>query len=296
MDDDFELVRRWQAGDEEAGDALVRRHFWSVYRFFRSKVDDAAEDLAQRTFLACVEARERVRPEQGFVSYLFGIARNQLLMHLRRHGRSSGRFEPLETSVADLQGDRADDGLAQHEQQRALLGALRRIPVDFQIAVELYYWEELSVSQVAAVLDVAPGTVKSRLARARDKLREQLERMALPETTLHSTLSDLEGWARSLRDAQARGPSGQADDGSAPSWVAMMMPCGTTGRLARPSSGCLGSRTSGSPTATPTWAIYCSTKESSSPRATASRPRATALRSCWDRVTPIRSPRGPAGG
>ncbi|MCX4243274.1 RNA polymerase sigma factor [Paraliomyxa miuraensis] len=201
MDGDFELVKAWQAGDDEAGDALVKRHFWGVYRFFRNKVDDAAEDLAQRTFLACMEARGRVRPELSFRAYLFGIARNQLMLYLRRHHRSAHLFEPTKTSVADLRDSRADVKLVRNQQQRALLLALRQIPVDFQIAVELYYWEELSVSEVAAVLDVAPGTVKSRLARARDKLRERLEQLELPEATLRSTLSDLEGWARSLRDA-----------------------------------------------------------------------------------------------
>ncbi len=202
MDEDFELLSAWQAGDDEAGDVLVRRHFWGVYRFFRNKVDEAAEDLAQRTFLACVEARDRVRADLSFRAYLFGIARNQLSLYFRRHHRTAKLFRPSETSVADLRG-LPDGRLSDQEEQQALLMALRRIPVDFQIAIELYYWEELSVAEVAAVLEIAPGTVKSRLGRARAKLREQLEKMALPNATLQSTLSDLEGWARSLR-----GPAG----------------------------------------------------------------------------------------
>lgn len=217
MDGDFELVQAWQAGDGEAGDALVRRHFWGVFRFFRNKVDDAAEELAQRTFLACVEARDRVRAELSFRAYLFGIARNQLMLYLRRHHRAVHLFEPSEASVADVRGSRADLRLVQHQQQRALLLALRQIPVDFQITVELHYWEELSVAEIAAVLDVPPGTVKSRLARARDKLREQLERMELPEATLESTLSNLDGWARSLRDEHGLDrPADDPDTGERP--------------------------------------------------------------------------------
>ena len=199
MEGDFELLTAWQAGDDEAGDALVRRHFWGVYRFFRNKVDEAAEDLAQRTFLACVEARDRVRAELSFRAYLFGIARNQLSLYFRGHQRSARLFSPAETSVADLRGQ-PDRPLADRQEQQALLLALRRIPVDFQIALELYYWEDLSVSEVAAVLDIPTGTVKSRLGRARRQLREQLEAMALPNATLESTLSDLEQWARSLRE------------------------------------------------------------------------------------------------
>ena len=58
---DLTLVERWEAGDAAAGEALVRRHFASIYGFIRSKVEQEAKDLAQATFLASVQGRERFR-------------------------------------------------------------------------------------------------------------------------------------------------------------------------------------------------------------------------------------------
>ncbi len=200
---EFELLTRWQAGDQRSGDALIRAHFWRIYRFFRAKVDSAAEDLTQKTFLACVEARDRVDARLSFRAYLFGIARYQLTQYLRRHTLTNARFEPSQNSVAEVTGA-VDVKMVHVEEQRALMVALRRIPMDHQITIELYYWEEMSVAEIAAVLDIAPGTVKSRLGRARTELRRQLGRERIRREAKESTLSDLEGWATSLRDLFSR--------------------------------------------------------------------------------------------
>ena len=74
-----------------------------------------------------------------------------------------------------------------------MLAALNGLPLDLQIALELYYWEELSVVEVAAVLEVPEGTVKSRLHRARQLLREQLDRAEPNEDAAIETLRTLRG-------------------------------------------------------------------------------------------------------
>ena len=136
---DFELLDAWRAGDSEAGNALFERHFASVCRFFRNKVDEGVDDLIQRTFLACVESRDAFRGEASFRTYLFTLARNELFAHLRRREREHARFDPLEQSVHDL-GPTPTNIVAQKAEQRLLLQALRRIPVDLQVALELFYW------------------------------------------------------------------------------------------------------------------------------------------------------------
>jgi RNA polymerase sigma-70 factor (ECF subfamily) len=174
----------------------MERHFRGVFAFFRNKVGDAASDLAQHTFLGAVEARERIDERRSFKAYLYGIARNQLLMYFRASNQA----------VAQL-GDQSVEALtrspsavwAEQEEHRLLLAALRRLPLDHQIAIELFYWEGLSGAEIAEVLGIAPGTVRSRLARAREGLRDGLGALEASPGAAESTLSDLERWARSLR-------------------------------------------------------------------------------------------------
>jgi RNA polymerase sigma factor (sigma-70 family) len=197
-DEDRDLLRSWRQGDASAGDVLVRRHFRSVHRFFRNKVDGDIDDLIQKTFLGCAEAIGRFREDARFNTFLLGIARNQLLLHYRA-GAQARKRPVVELSVREL-GITASPSvvLAERQEQRILLAALRELPLDQQIAIELFYWEGLSVSDVAAVLEIAPGTVKSRLARGREALREAITSMDVAEELRSRTCNDLERWARSL--------------------------------------------------------------------------------------------------
>ena len=69
--DDRELLEAWRGGDEAAGRALFERHFDAIFRFFRAKLPEAAEDLTQQTFLGCLKGKERYRGESSFRTYLF---------------------------------------------------------------------------------------------------------------------------------------------------------------------------------------------------------------------------------
>ncbi|HLT40149.1 MAG TPA: sigma-70 family RNA polymerase sigma factor [Enhygromyxa sp.] len=200
LPDDFELLAAWRAGDDVAGNALVRRHFSSVYRFFRSKLDENVEDLTQQVLLALVEGRDRVREHGNFRAYLFGIARRTLMMHLRGRYRAGKVFSPSDQSIHDVASGDGSLGelLAARREQRLLVAALRSIPIDFQIVVELYYWEELSVATIAEITEVAPGTVKSRLSRARALLETQLERLARAYG-IETTGEAVEHWVSSIR-------------------------------------------------------------------------------------------------
>lgn len=198
---DFDLLEAWQKGERPAGDQLFERHFRSLFRFFRNKVDDAvAEDLTQTCFLACVDGRERFRQHASFRTYLFSIARNQLYMFFRKKGRQEKVMDFASASVADL-GASPGTLVAKKDEHKLLLKALRLIPVDFQIAVELYYWEGLSTKELAGVLAVPEGTVRSRLTRAREHLAKRIEEVAASPELAQTTMGDFENWAKSLRDA-----------------------------------------------------------------------------------------------
>jgi RNA polymerase sigma-70 factor (ECF subfamily) len=89
-----------------------------------------------------------------------------------------------------------------------LLAALRRLPMDLQLTLELHYWEGLRVHEVAAVHDVAPGTVKSRMARAKEMLREHITALLAAHPGVgrlgELTPDDFDRWVRSLRALAAR--------------------------------------------------------------------------------------------
>ncbi len=200
---DYELLRAWRRQDAQAGNVLVRRHFRSIFTFLRSKVPDHVDELVQRTMLACVEARERIDERRSFRAYLFGIARRQLIYHYRRARQENERFDPMLESVHDLAGSPSQVAAIRQE-QHLVLDALRSLPLDLQITLELHYWEELTVNEVAAVLEVPPGTVKSRLHRARERLRERLQELGAPTETLESSIQLLEGLAGTLAPSEPR--------------------------------------------------------------------------------------------
>ncbi|HET6581950.1 MAG TPA: sigma-70 family RNA polymerase sigma factor [Nannocystaceae bacterium] len=205
MGDDLELLRAWSEGDQAAGNRLVRRHFDSVARFFQSKIDAPATvaDLIQRTFLGCVRARERAEGITSFRAYALGVARRQLLEHFRQHHRESKRLELLETSVHEL-GESPSQVAAMRQEQKFLLAALQRLPLEIQMAVELHYWEQLPEREIAEVLEIPQGTVKSRLSRGRELLRKHVGDVVATPQQLESTMHGLETWARGLRGKMGR--------------------------------------------------------------------------------------------
>ena len=189
MDLDLQLLGAWREGDREAGDRLLRKYAGSLRRFFHNKVDREVDDLVQRTFLDCTKAKETFEGRASFRTLLFVLARRQLIRFYERAGRHDvADIEAL--SVEDL-GTSPSRIVAREQEHTLLLAALRRIPLELQTAVELHYWEGLTTAELAEVLEIPQGTVKSRLRRAREALAEQLG----------ASLGDLELWARGVRDA-----------------------------------------------------------------------------------------------
>ena len=200
MRSDPELLEAWRAGDGEAGRELFERHIGVLSRFFRNKVGEEREDLIQRTLLRCVESRDRLRDGASFRAYLLRVARSRLYDHLARIRGSAKRPDPLLTSVADV-GLSPSRIVAKSEQDQLLLLALRRLPLDLQVALELHYWEGLTTAELAEVLEIPQGTVKTRLFRARNLLREDLVVLERAGSLPSSTPHDLDAWALSLRGA-----------------------------------------------------------------------------------------------
>ena len=203
MADGAALLGAWRGGDRSAGDELLRRHFATIGRFFRSKLGDDVEDLVQQTFADAVRARDSV-PSAGFRAYLLGIACNRLFDHLRRRVRDDGVFDPTTMSVVDL-GTSVSQRIARQQDEVLMLTALRQLPVDFQIVLELAYWEELPGAEIATILGISPHTVRSRLARARVALRERLLNSSADPELVRQSVAKLERNALAEDDEPAQG-------------------------------------------------------------------------------------------
>jgi RNA polymerase sigma factor (sigma-70 family) len=202
--DDAVLVTAWKRGDQAAGAELFRRYYGAVLRFYQSKVGPQGTDLVQRCFLRCLEVRARIRDESSFRCFLFGVARNVLLEHYRSM-RAGGRVDFTEQTVEDLSPTPTSE-LAQGERSQQLLLALRRLPVEQQIVVELYYWEDLNAREIAEIYEVPEPTVRTRLRRAKIRLEQELHALAGSPEVVVETMTNLDTWARRLRD-QIGGPA-----------------------------------------------------------------------------------------
>lgn len=210
-DGDGELLERWRAGDERAGATLFERYYAAIERFFVNKVAVGVGDLVQETFRRCLEARDRVNEPDKFRSFLFSIAYNVFRNHLRAK-RASGREVDIEsTSMATLSpGPRSMVIARESDEQRLLLEALRQIPAQHQVVLELHYWEDLSTAEMARVLGVTRGAANGLLQRARNMLATELRALADSPAQLQSTVDSLERWASRSRAARQEPPSGGA--------------------------------------------------------------------------------------
>lgn len=174
---DLQLLEGWRAGDATAGEALVARHWASISRFFRGKIGDDGADLISQTFLACVEGRDRIEGD-NVKAYLFAVARRRLADMFRTRARRP-EIDFSVSSVIDL-GTGPVTFVSRREQADILRDALARIPMDDQIALELAYFEGMPTREIAGVLEIPENTVRSRLSRAREKLRAALQLVATP--------------------------------------------------------------------------------------------------------------------
>lgn len=185
---DDDLLARWRLGDPRAGQTLVRRHFDELYGFFRNKVAEGVDDLVQRTFLACVEGRHRIEGA-SFRAYMFGAARNILRGEFRDRCNKKN-IDPIVSTVHDVHGTSVTQIVAKRREHQVLLLALQRVPLRDQVLLELSVYG-LRHTEIAAITEYPPETIRNRLFRARENLRKAVETME-PDAELRSaTIDDL---------------------------------------------------------------------------------------------------------
>jgi RNA polymerase sigma factor (sigma-70 family) len=172
------LVAQAKRGELDAYEEIVRMHgtvaFRTAWVITGSAAD--AEEAAQDAFVKAHNALHRFREDAPFRPWLLTIVANEA----RNRVRASGRRQALVLRAAEVRrpGDAGPSPL-DSERRDELLAALRTLSENDQQAIACRYLMELSEEETAAVLDCAKGTVKSRLSRALERLREQLGEEAL---------------------------------------------------------------------------------------------------------------------
>ncbi len=187
--DDDSLVRQCQHGDPEAMSCLIAKYQDRIYNSILkicSNRDDAAE-LTQDTFVKVIESIGSFRGQSSFYTWLFRVAVNLTLNHCRRRLKFSpmsldATHDKQETDTQRLSQVIADSGkndpvrLAQQKElARVVSDAIGKLQDDYRVILILRDIEQMSYAEIAEVLDIEYGTVKSRLSRARNALRERLE-------------------------------------------------------------------------------------------------------------------------
>lgn len=178
-DDDGELLRRCRAGDQAAWGGLVARHTRRVYAIayrFAGRVDEA-EDLVQEVFVKVYQGLGRYEPAAGpFSAWLGAVARNHAIDHYRRRREERARRvddgDPLASWPAP--GERPDRALERGERAHLVRRALRALPLELREVLVLCDLEGASYEEIARLLGVPLGTVKSRINRGRLELAKRL--------------------------------------------------------------------------------------------------------------------------
>lgn len=181
-DPDWELVARARSGDDQAFVTLIRRHERALVHFCQRmtrSVEDA-EELAQESFVRVYRHLERLQPHAKFSTVLFGIARNLTLNFLRdakRRGRgltdSLTRDDASSRPLPDA-GHRPDEAARLNEIEGVIAAALDRLSAEHREVLVLRELNGLDYDAIAAIVKCRKGTVKSRLARAREQLRQRV--------------------------------------------------------------------------------------------------------------------------
>jgi RNA polymerase sigma factor (sigma-70 family) len=173
-----ELVERARRGDQEAYEEIVRAHQGIAFRTAYLLAGDAtlAEEAAQDAFVKAYRALSRFRRGAPFRPWLLRIVANEARNRRRGAGRRAGA--ELRAAAVSPSGDAApspETQVLEAERRDALFAALGTLREDDRLVVAYRYLLDLSEAETAAALGVRPGTVKSRLSRALERLRAQLE-------------------------------------------------------------------------------------------------------------------------
>jgi len=175
---DKKLILAVQEGDKKAFSPLIRRYQKRLFRFIYGLVGsfDATEDIVQETFIKAFKAMETFKTEYEFYPWLATIARNTAYTSIHKEERKESLnslqekgYDPVSTDLGPI------DKLLDEEGQKRFYKAVKALPVKYRTVFTLRHFEDMDYSAIASYLKIPPGTVDSRLYRARKLLLEELK-------------------------------------------------------------------------------------------------------------------------
>jgi RNA polymerase sigma-70 factor (ECF subfamily) len=178
--DDLRLIDRFKDGDQAAFEELVLKYQDRIYNLCRHMLGNAheAEDAAQDTFLKAYQKLKDFKPEASLYTWLYRIAVNTCLDYKKRPFFESlfKKADKGEEFVEEPLSDWPSPEKLYESKQigLALHNSIRKLPIKLRTAIVLKEIEALSYEEIADILEISIGTVKSRISRARDELKKSL--------------------------------------------------------------------------------------------------------------------------
>ena len=188
-EEDRALVAAALNGDEQAYEQLVDKYERALYYYLRRLVreEHVLEDLVQESFIKAFEALDSYSPQYAFSTWLYRIAKNHTIDHLRkkrlptrsidrpvRGGKSGAEGDERPYQVPDERAYRPDEHIVKDQRRTIIQDAIDALPEKYRRVIELRHQEELSYKQIAEELDLPLGTVKAHIYRARERLHKHL--------------------------------------------------------------------------------------------------------------------------
>lgn len=177
--DHHDLLGRARAGERDAVDRLLRLHYDAVHAVCHRMVlsRESADDAVQNALLAIVRGLPRFDGRSSFSTWIYRIATNAAIDEIRRVQRAPSAADPAVLTATETPNPGSDPtaDLADHlDQSSAVAAALSKVPHDFRVALVLRYVADLDYAEIADILAVPVGTVRSRLARGKEALARHL--------------------------------------------------------------------------------------------------------------------------
>lgn len=201
--DDWALLQEVERGNRRAGAIFLDRNSGLMSRFFRNKVPNPedADELVSETLMACVKAAAGTKTIEGaFRPYLFGVAVKVLHSHLRRQYKRQRELDDFdELCVGEADEATPSIALVKKSETRLLVRALRRIPLKYQMVLEMQFFEEMSGPQISELLGIPLPTVYTYQARGKKRLQEVVTELAENPSLAKSTMMGIQTWAEDVR-------------------------------------------------------------------------------------------------